>query len=100
LWDDVDELAGVVGVDPGPLTLRRLLNMNTGRRRHDWQQTARILMKLHNVNCKDESELIHDPAVFMPPGLAGPTQQRPKAPPPTAEDCALLRKLFPGGKKK
>ncbi len=43
------ELAGIVGVDPGPLTLRELCWMVDGRQRDQWNHTAQILAMLYNA---------------------------------------------------
>lgn len=39
----MDEAAGIVGIDPERLTLRRLWRMCRARRRHDWLQTAALM---------------------------------------------------------
>ena len=44
------ELAGIVGVDPGPLTLRELLWMYAGRRREEWVHTAHLLTLTANCH--------------------------------------------------
>jgi hypothetical protein len=43
------ELAGVVGIDPGPLTLRELFWMVDGRRRDAWDRTAAQIAALFNA---------------------------------------------------
>lgn len=72
--------------------------MATALRRHEWQQTAAILQKLHNANCTEERQLVRDPAVFMPPDLATPVK-RWRPPPADEAECAMLRKQFPKKKK-
>jgi len=42
--------AGVVGVDPGPLTLRQLLAMADARGHDEWQRTASVLAMLFNAH--------------------------------------------------
>ncbi len=36
------ELAGIVGVDPGPRTLAELMAMAKGRQRAEWERTAQL----------------------------------------------------------
>lgn len=43
------ELAGVVGVDPGPLTLRELLWMSEGCRRELWSHTSLVCATMMNL---------------------------------------------------
>lgn len=42
-------MAGVVGIDPGPLTLRELFWMADGRRRDAWDRTANLIAALFNA---------------------------------------------------
>ena len=44
------ELAGILGVDPGPLTLRELVWMYAGRRREQWLHTAHVMALLANCH--------------------------------------------------
>ena len=46
----VIELAGVVGVDPGPLTLRQLMQMADARRRHDWNIASSVMALTAEIN--------------------------------------------------
>ena len=43
-------MAGIVGVDPLPLTLRELVWMAEARRRDQWSHTATLLAMTANVN--------------------------------------------------
>lgn len=43
-------LAGIVGVDPGPLTLRELMLMADARSREAWGHTSSLLALIANVN--------------------------------------------------
>lgn len=51
-------LAGIVGVNPGPLTLRKLLWMNNGKERSEWNRFSVLVAKIHNVNCTKKSEMV------------------------------------------
>jgi len=44
----VYECSGIVGLDPGPLTLRELVVMADARRKLAWAQTAEVLAMLFN----------------------------------------------------
>ena len=44
------QIAGAVGVDPGPLTIRELLEMSEGRSRSLWGHTSAIVATILNVN--------------------------------------------------
>lgn len=32
----------------------------------DWDRTAMIVAKIHNVNCANKSDMVRDPSVFNP----------------------------------
>ena len=44
------EVAGMLGVDPNPLTLRELLWMLKGRNKIQWQHTSELLAMIHNAH--------------------------------------------------
>ncbi|HEX4123764.1 MAG TPA: hypothetical protein VHY37_03495 [Tepidisphaeraceae bacterium] len=46
----IDRLAGIVGVNPGPLTLRQLSRMAQARREDEWSRCSHLLAKIHNCN--------------------------------------------------
>ena len=52
--NDIDELildlAGVIGFDPGPYTLRQLMRMSRSAQRERWNHTSNILSLIFNVN--------------------------------------------------
>jgi len=71
--------------------------MVRARKQFEWTQTASLMSMIHNVNCTKSYDR-RPASAFMPPGLtARPVKQ--KAPPPTAEERELLRKVFPGKKQ-
>ncbi len=43
-------LAGIVGVDPGPLTLRQLVLMAEAKRQHDWNVASTIMALMAEMN--------------------------------------------------
>ena len=43
-------LAGIVGIDPDPFTLRELDYMSKARAELEWQQTSSVLSLIANVN--------------------------------------------------
>ena len=46
----INELAGILGLDPGPFTLRELTEMATARRRDAWDHTAARLAQVAEAN--------------------------------------------------
>ena len=46
----IDRLAGIVGVDPGPLTLRQLVRMAEARREHDWSIASSQMAMLAEIH--------------------------------------------------
>lgn len=60
-------MAGIVGVDPNPLTLRELIWMADSKRRDAWSHTAATLSLIANVhrNPKKRSKT-YTPAEFHP----------------------------------
>ena len=63
-------MAGILGVDPGPLTLRELVWMYAGRRREQWLHTAHVMALL--ANCHRDSKRMRRPfdvADFLPHDL-------------------------------
>lgn len=43
-------MAGIIGIDPGPFTLRQLVWMAEGRRDLFWEHTAHVLCYLYNAH--------------------------------------------------
>jgi len=73
--------------------------MAKAKRTHDWRRTADILQMLHNSRCTEKNQLLHTSDTFMPPDLVK-QKKRWRPPPATEAECAMLRKVFPGGKGK
>jgi hypothetical protein len=70
----------VVGIDPGPLTLRELALMAEGRSRLEWAQTSQLLAMLFNTH-RDPKTPAVKPDAFNPyvPGPAKPPAMSMKA---------------------
>ena len=62
LWD----LAGIVGVDPGALTLRELAWMAEARSRAAWKRTSSVLALVANVHRDPEKCRARKPEDFDP----------------------------------
>src|SRR5690606_37726841 len=71
-WRLVHQLAGLVGVDPGPYTLRELVWLAEGRQTEQWNHTSAVLAMLANVH-RDPKRRSYQPADFLPMAM------RPKA---------------------
>ena len=69
------ELAGVVGCEPGPLTLRELLARYHGAARHAWGQTSSLMAAIMNVNRAKHARAIN-PVDLMPRHLVRPGDRR------------------------
>jgi hypothetical protein len=62
----VDELAGVIGIDPGRFTLRQLVVMAEARSRQAWNHTSAILAMLANIHRDAKKTRAYRPADFHP----------------------------------
>ncbi|MGE0606565.1 MAG: hypothetical protein AB7O62_05500 [Pirellulales bacterium] len=60
------ELAGIVGVDPSPFTLRELAWMAEGRQRESWNHTSQVLAMLFNAHRDRQKTQAAVPADFHP----------------------------------
>ena len=52
------ELAGVIGVNPRPFTLRKLLWMAEAKERSEWNRAASLMVKIHNAHIAKQSDAI------------------------------------------
>lgn len=86
------ELAGIVGIDPGPHTLRELTWMAEARQRSEWARTAAIKATLININRdqKKHREPFADD-LFNP--YAAKARPKPKADLVT-KDLSILKRMF------
>ena len=82
-----------IGIDPGPFTLRELIQMAEGRRRAEWERAARIVCEVHNCHCTDESQTIELADVHP---LLRRVKREPDAEMSISELGELLGHQFPG----
>ena len=59
-------LAGAVGVNPGPLTLRELMWMAEGRAEAEWAQTSALLAAVWTANSNLRRPRLFRPQEFNP----------------------------------
>ena len=59
-------MAGIIGLDPGPLTLRELLLMAESRSQDNWAHTSAILALVANVNRDPKKSRAFKPSDFNP----------------------------------
>ncbi len=59
-------MAGVVGVDPGPLTLRELALMAEAKRQEAWDHTSTVLAMIFNANRDPKRQTAARPIDFHP----------------------------------
>ena len=88
-WRFLWELAGIVGVEPGRLTLRELLWMLDGRKREAWNHTAQLLAMVYNAHRDGKTRAVK-PAEFHP--MAGRRTELPKI-----KDLSILKQVFVDG---
>ncbi|HBO45785.1 MAG TPA: hypothetical protein DD670_18050, partial [Planctomycetaceae bacterium] len=86
-WRLLWELAGVVGVDPGGLTLRELFWMAEGRDRNAWNHTAQLLAMIYNAH-RAKTARVMKPSQFHPLGHDKET------PVPKTKDLSILKEVF------
>ena len=79
----------MVGVEPGPLTLRELLEMAEGRARERWTHTSWLLAMMANVNRDPKRSRVFHPDDFNPYA-----RRRPRGIPITAGNIGLLKALL------
>jgi len=85
------QIAGVVGVDPGPLTLRELLWMHESRVRDQWNHTSSILALTANCHRDPKKTASFAPQDFHP--LEKPRSVR-RGQRITANNIGLLKAAF------
>jgi len=81
------ELAGIVGINPDPFTLRELLWMAEGKGRENWNHTASILALIFNVNRDSKKHHAARPSDFNPYAL----KPKPKL---RGGDLRILKDIF------
>lgn len=84
------ELAGIIGVDPAPFTLRELVFMVKGLQRDQWNHTSHVLCILANANRDPKRIGAFKPADF------NPTIARRRVP---DVPITVLRDVFIDGKR-
>lgn len=87
--------AGVLGLDPGPLTLRQLVAMSNCRGESEWKRTGSVLAMLFNAHRDPRRTDPASPDDFNPFVRAKAEQQKLAVPPKMANKLmfAGLRKL-------
>ena len=78
-------MAGIIGLDPGPLTLRELLLMAESRSQENWAHTSAILALVANVNRDPKKSRAFKPADF------NPHAQKPVS---IKADISVLKQVF------
>lgn len=81
-------MAGIVGVEPGPLTLGELIVMAESRQRENWNHTSQVLAMLYNVNRDPKRHRALKPAEFHP------FAKKRKQPRLSGKDLTVLRDVF------
>ena len=79
----------MLGIDPGPFTLRELMDMAEGRARERWTHTSWLLAMMANVNRDPKKSRVFHPDDFNPYA-----ERRPRGIPITAGNIGLLKALL------
>jgi hypothetical protein len=82
----------VIGVEPGPFTLRELVWMAEGRGRDLWSHTSALLALIANVNRDPKKSRPLKPADFNP--HAASLRKAPGGPVIKTKDLGILRQVF------
>jgi len=83
----VDELAGVIGIDPRRFTLRQIVVMAEAKSRQAWNHTSAILAMLANVHRDAKKTRAFRPADFHP-------HRRAERPTITKVGINVLKQVF------
>jgi len=86
-------LSGVLGIDPGPWTLRDLVRMHTGFRRDRWGRSASVMSLIANCHKDPKKGRAFDASDFTPADVRVVTR-RPGAIPLTPSTLRAMKKLF------
>jgi len=84
------ELAGLVGLDPGPLTLRELVAMAEARLAHDWARGSMLMALLANCHRDPKKNRAFKPEDFNPLHQAK-AKDKPVA---KTKDLSILKQVF------
>jgi len=85
------EAAGVIGVDPGPLTLRELVWMAEAKARNEWTHTSAVMALMANAHRDPKKTRVFTPADFNP--YATSERKRPVVD-ATTKDLSILKSVF------
>ena len=87
-------IAGRIGVDPGPLSLRELMLMAKGHAENAWTHTSALLSALWTGNSVHTKDPHYVSPVDMNPLLCGTEKATPKA------SVSILKTVFRAKKRK
>ena len=90
-WKLVHQCAGIVGVDPGPFSLRELMWMVESKDRGEWGRLSNLMALLANINRDPKKSKVFKPTDFNP--YYAPKQDCVQV---TRENIGVLREAFKG----
>ena len=82
-------MAGIIGLNPGPFTLRELVWMADGHQTEAWNHTAALLAMLANTHRDPKKTRAFKPSDFHP----GTRREKPKEAVPRV-DISVLKTVF------
>ncbi len=95
VWRFIYQCAGIIGVDPGPLTLRELTIMLEGRQRHDWSVASGLMALVANTQRDPKRSRPLKPSDFDP--FAKPNRS-PASTAPLKVGVSVLKHVFIEGR--
>jgi hypothetical protein len=90
LWKLVWELSGIIGVNPGPLTLREILWMAYGRSHEEWNRASLLCALMANIHRDPKKCPAFKPTDFHP----HERNARKTGIPITAGNIRILKEVF------
>jgi len=84
-------VAGYLGINPDPFTIRELWLMSEGKQREEWEHTAQIMMIIQNVNCTKRKDM--KSADYFNPLI--PKNKKQQVGKFVTKDFSILKKMLP-----
>lgn len=96
-WRLIYQLAGYLGLDPGPYSLRQLFWMAEGRRSQEWSRTSTLCALIANVNRDSRRRSVPFSFYDFLPGDLQKSFGKPRDRTFTKSDLHALKSMFGGG---
>lgn len=90
----IDDLAGILGIDPRPFSLRQLDRMAQSRQMTNWDHTAAVCATILNVNRDPKKSQPADPAKLNPFRQNAVTPKKPIVKLSPEDSMKVLKQVF------